>query len=114
MASNSPEDPKETIRREIQSRIKETHQTIESLKDQVKPVEPDRAIGRITRMDAIQQKSMADANLQAAQLALHNLEDALSKLDDPTFGLCIRCHNPIPLERILIVPESKCCVQCAA
>ena len=66
-----------------------------------------------TRMDAIQQKSMAASNLRTAEQALINLEEALSKLDQSDFGLCVRCSKRIPLERILIVPESKCCVQCA-
>ena len=101
------------IRSEIEKRIDGTKKIIKSLREQVKPVAPDRAIGRITRMDAIQQKNMSESNLRTAEQALVNLEDALSKLAGPDFGLCIRCRKSIPLERILIVPESKCCVTCA-
>jgi len=106
-------EEKGKIKKEIEKRIAETQKSIKSLQKQVKPVAPDRAIGRLTRMDAIQQKSMSESNLRTAEQALHNLEDALSKLDQPNFGLCIRCKKEIPLERILIVPESKCCVNCA-
>lgn len=105
---------KEAIRAEIEKRISETKRSIASLREQAKPVSPDRAIGRLTRMDAIQQKSMSEANLRTQEQVLINLEEALSKLDEPDFGRCVRCSQAIPLGRILIVPESKCCVKCAA
>lgn len=101
------------IKCEIESRIQETKKLIVSLKEQARPVEPDRAIGRLTRQDAIQQKSMSESGLRNAEIALVNLEEALSKLDQPDFGTCIKCKQSIPLGRILIVPESKCCVNCA-
>ena len=41
---------------------------LESSKDSTQAVEPDRAIGRLTRMDAIQQQSMAKANRATYQL----------------------------------------------
>ena len=106
-------EEKRKIRQEIEKRIAETKKSIKSLKEQAKPVAPDRAIGRLTRMDAIQQKNMSEANLRTAEQALLNLEEALIKLGEPDFGLCIRCKKRIPLGRILIVPESKCCVKCA-
>jgi len=106
-------EEKNKIKKEIEKRINETKRSIKSLREQTKPVAPDRAIGRLTRMDAIQQKSMSESNLKTAEQALLSLEDALLKIEDPDFGLCIRCSKAIPLERILIVPESKCCVRCA-
>jgi len=106
-------DANKKIKQEIERRIGETKKSIQRLQEQVKPVAPDQAIGRLTRMDAIQQKSMCESNLRTAEQALLTLEEALLKLDEPTFGVCIRCKKAIPLERILIVPESKCCVHCA-
>ena len=108
-------DPAERkrIKKEIEARITETKKSIASLEEQIKPVEPDKAIGRLTRMDAIQQKSMSEASLRTQEEALYNLEEALGKLDDPDFGQCVKCRKIIPLERVLIVPESKFCVNCA-
>ncbi len=107
----SPEE-KEKIRVEIKSRIEETRKSILSLQEQSKPVAPDRAIGRITRMDAIQQRSVSEANLRSAEEALFKLEEALGKVDNPSFGVCVRCGQRIPLERILIIPETRHCVPC--
>ena len=78
-----------------------------------KPVAPDNAIGRLTRMEAINSKSINEAALNKAQLALDKLERALSKIDHPDFGRCRECEERIPLARLMILPETDLCVQCA-
>ncbi len=86
---------------------------IKSLEEGSKPVAPDDAIGRLTRMDAINAKSINEANLNTAKVKLVKLERALSKLDDPDFGICAICEEPIPVGRIMLIPETTVCVQCA-
>jgi len=86
---------------------------IESLEEGSKPVAPDEAIGRLTRMDAINAKSINEANLNSARVKLAKLERALSKLNDPDFGICAICEEPIPVGRIMLMPETTVCVQCA-
>jgi len=96
------------------------HQQIEGLKEDIKsyqvltqPIAPDNAIGRITRMEAINSKSINEATLNKARQTLSKLERALPLIDDPDFGLCHECEEPIPFARLMIVPESGLCVQCA-
>jgi DnaK suppressor protein len=108
----SPED-KQKIRAEIIRKLETIKNSIKNLREQSKPVSPDNAIGRITRMDAIQQKSIAEATLGKAEGDQTKLEAALSQVDHPEFGMCLRCHQPIPLGRILAVPETRICVSCA-
>jgi DnaK suppressor protein len=104
-------------RKKLKNHIKEK---IECLKEDIKsyqiltvPVSPDNAIGRITRMDAINSKSINEAALNRAKQALSKTERALKMIDDPGFGLCIECEEPIPFARLMIMPESDLCVQCA-
>lgn len=107
-------EEKESVRKEINLRIAKTNKTIERLHDQIKPIEVnDGSIGRVTRMDAIQQKSMLEANLRSAEELLSKLERALDNLDKPHFGICVKCQRQIPLERILVIPETRFCVNCA-
>ena len=40
---------------------------IENLKELVKPISPDNAIGRLSRMEALNEKSVNQANLDKAQ-----------------------------------------------
>lgn len=109
-----PEE-KQSVRKEIDLRIAKMKKTIERLHEQIKPIEVnDGSIGRVTRMDAIQQKSMLEANLRSAEELLSNLERALDNLDKPFFGICAKCQRQIPLERILVIPETRFCVNCAA
>ena len=74
---------------------------------------PDNAIGRLTRMEAINSKSINEAALNHAKQTLSKMERALMMIDNPDFGLCRECEEPIPLGRLMIVPESDLCVQCA-
>jgi len=107
------DEDKSNIKAQIESQIAQLNIDIPRLADQAKPVAPDRAIGRITRMDAIQQKHMAESRLRYANEVLHGLNEALKCLDEPSFGECILCNKPIPVERILALPHTKKCVNCA-
>ncbi|MCP4133744.1 MAG: TraR/DksA family transcriptional regulator, partial [bacterium] len=84
------------------------------LREQTAPIPPSVALGRLTRMDQIQQKSMAEANVKTNENLVKNLNKALANLDNDDFGVCAICKKEIPLGRILIVPETKVCVQCAS
>nr|MBF0223400.1 TraR/DksA C4-type zinc finger protein [Desulfobulbaceae bacterium] len=97
----------------ITAAIAESRNTIENLKEKTKPISPDNAIGRISRMDAIGNKSINDAALRKAQERLTRLNYALTNMDRPDFGICIDCDAEIPLGRIMAVPESTLCVTCA-
>lgn len=109
----TPED-KKNIRIDIQKRIDEAEGSLDTLREQTKPVPPSVAIGRLTRMDAIQQKHMAEVNLKSAEALIKKLQQALGQLDDPEFGICSVCGKDIPMGRILSVPEARICVQCAS
>lgn len=101
------------IRQILLDEISKTEKLIEEYKDMTKPVAPDVAIGRISRMDAINNKSVAEASLRQAEEKLRNLHRVFSQLGSKDFGLCLKCRKPIPLGRILIRPESLYCVNCA-
>ena len=86
---------------------------IDELKELVQPEAPDSAIGRVSRMDAINNRSINEAALRKKKLQLSKIETALKEIDQPGFGLCIRCGKNIQPARILLMPESKVCVNCA-
>lgn len=109
------EADRQELRQTIEKEIATLAVEIEQLDEQIKPIPPDRAIGRLTRMEAIQSKSMAEANLRKAQARLRKLETALRKVaEDPDFGMCAICEEAIPVKRMLLVPESTRCVPCAS
>ena len=77
-----------------------------------KPVELDLEIGRLTRMDAIQQQHMAKAGREANRLKLKQIEAALLRLENETYGECISCGENIAFARLKARPESQQCVEC--
>jgi len=85
---------------------------ITQYRDLTKPISPENAIGRVSRMDAINNKSVNDAALRKAEAKLNNLTIAKGRINDPDFGICVRCKNPIPIERILLLPQVISCVGC--
>jgi DnaK suppressor protein len=98
----------------IEEEISKTKRLIETYREMNKPVAPDVAIGRISRMDAINNKSITEASLRQAEDKLKSLEQVLTKVGTKDFGICLKCKKTIPLGRILIRPESQLCVNCAS
>jgi len=104
---------KEGLRLAIIETIEALKKSIETFKKLSQPVSPDNAIGRITRMEAINSKSMNQASLVKSTRRLTRLQRSLGMLDDPDFGHCMNCEEPIPYKRLLILPETSLCVPCA-
>jgi len=104
---------KKTLKAHIIEKISRLKDDIQSFQALSGPVAPDNAIGRLTRMEAINSKSINEAALEKAEQTLLKMERALAMIDAPDFGLCRECEEPIPFARLMIVPESDLCVQCA-
>lgn len=93
--------------------IGKTKNVIKEYKELTKPISPENAIGRISRMDAINNKTINEAALRKAETKLKNLEYALGNVNEPDFGKCARCKKQIPIQRIVLLPQSRFCVNCA-
>ena len=104
---------KQDIKKRILEELKKTEELILDYKESTKPISPENAIGRVSRMDAINNKSVVEAALRKAEEKLNKLKLVLDKVNDADFGLCMRCGNPIPIGRILLMPQSRNCVRCA-
>ncbi|GAA5178762.1 TraR/DksA C4-type zinc finger protein [Rugosimonospora acidiphila] len=50
----------------------------------------------------------------AASRHLADLDAAVRRLDAGTYGVCERCSQPIPAERLAARPTALRCVRCAA
>jgi len=78
-------------------------------------VELDQSkVGRLSRMDAIQAQAMAQASGQRRAAMLRNIDAALRRIDDGTYGLCIDCGEPIDPRRLEFDPTVLRCVDCAS
>ena len=107
------EEEKKQLKQKIEEELQLCEEQIGRLKEEVKPVAPDNAIGRLTRMEAIQSQKMAQANLRATEQKQKSLNSALSRLEHEDFGLCLECGEDIPFKRLLLVPNATKCVECS-
>lgn len=105
---------KEALKIKIESLIKKTESDIKDMEGMTQPVKPENSLGRISRMDAIQNKSVMEMNLRNKKKKLSQLKLALSNIDNPSFGICDTCKRPIQEARILFMPESTRCIHCAS
>lgn len=103
----------EEIKQKIKDEITKTEKLIIEYQEMTKPVAPDVAIGRISRMDAINNKAVTESALRQAQEKLNKLNYVLTQVGSEDFGICMKCRTQIPVGRILIRPESMYCVNCA-
>lgn len=101
------------IKEKIITEIDKTEKSIIEYKEITKPIAPENAIGRISRMDAINNKSVAEAALRTAEEKLRKLNYMLTQVGEDDFGVCAKCKKPIPIGRILLMPQSRHCVNCA-
>lgn len=106
-------DRKAALKKYIQEKIESVLEDITAFEALTKPISPDSSIGRLTRMEAINSKSINEAALKKSRDTLSRLERAFANIDHPDFGLCRECEEPIPFARLKIMPETDLCVSCA-
>ena len=77
------------------------------------PVELDQqSVGRLSRMDAMQQQAMANAQSRRRAGRLKAIKAALARMDAGEYGWCEDCGEDIPLGRLDLDPCAVRCVGC--
>ncbi|MCF6320949.1 MAG: TraR/DksA family transcriptional regulator [Rhizobiaceae bacterium] len=72
-----------------------------------------QSVGRLSRMDAMQQQAMASALERTRQRDLVRIDRALLRIADGDYGFCGECDCEIPQARLAIDPMAEKCVRCA-
>jgi len=103
---------KKQIATQIQKELETTNALIVTLRELTKPIAPDCAIGRVSRMDAINNKSINEATLRKSEVKQKRLLAALDRIDEPEFGICAKCQQAIPVGRLMLVPYTRFCARC--
>jgi len=106
-------DDKKMLKQKIVELIKKYEQDIKETEEMTQPIGPENAIGRVSRMDAINNKSVMEASLRNKISKRNKLKLALSKIDGEGFGICTSCKKNINPARLMYMPESTRCIRCA-
>lgn len=69
-------------------------------------------VGRLSRMDAMQQQNMAQSTLRNIANRLKLVNTALAKMDSGDYGFCDECGEVIEAGRLHAQPEASCCFAC--
>lgn len=78
------------------------------------PVALDQqSVGRVSRVDALQQQAMAKAQEQHRATELVRIEQALRRIDEGEFGFCADCGEDIAVKRLEVDPSARLCISCA-
>jgi DnaK suppressor protein len=108
------------------ARLKEFRQALQALAAQIlvadaetlserAPVELDQqAVGRLSRMDALQVQSIALETSRRRGTELRRITAALARMDEGEFGYCLECGDEIAARRIELDPAAPLCIACAS
>jgi DnaK suppressor protein len=81
-------------------------------KEGARPVDLDEPIGRLTRMDAIQQQQMTKASRSSYEVKLRQVKAALDLIGKDEYGYCRSCEESIGYTRLKARPEAPYCLDC--
>jgi DnaK suppressor protein len=106
---------REQLRHRLLAEQKETIEAIQQAQQSAAPVELDQSsIGRVSRIDALQQQALAQGLLKRLVIRKRKIEAALARFDSGTFGLCCACQGDVEPERLKADPAAVFCQECAA
>ncbi len=73
-----------------------------------------QAVGRLSRMDALQNQAMAKAQQSRRDVNARRLTAALSRIDEDEYGYCEDCGEDIARKRLELDPAASKCISCAS
>ena len=78
-----------------------------------KTVELDQqAVGRLSRMDALQNQAMAQAQARRRAVERQRIKAALARLAEGEYGYCTECGEEIATARLSADPTTPRCISC--
>ncbi|GGH25991.1 transcriptional regulator, TraR/DksA family [Cribrihabitans marinus] len=73
-----------------------------------------QSVGRLSRMDALQNQAMAKAQQARRDAQRRRLEGALRRIEAGEYGWCDGCGEDLPPARLELDPAAALCVSCAS
>jgi DnaK suppressor protein len=105
----------EQIELEIGARAELEKLRAEATNEEVDPqaVAVDVAIGRLSRLDSMQMEEVRKAASRSRNQRIHELQEALRKMDEGSYGICEGCEKWIAYARLEQRPEAILCGACS-
>ncbi len=71
------------------------------------------SVGRLSRMDAMQNQQMALETSRRREMHAEKIEGGLRRIESGHFGTCFYCEEEIPFPRLEADPTNTRCLKCA-
>ena len=105
-------DQLEELRQDLVAERLSLEAQLELTSEGSKPVALSTPIGRLSRMDAIQQQQMTKAGRSTLETKLRQVRNALDGHRKSEYGDCRSCDDPIGYRRLKARPEAPFCLRC--
>ena len=77
-----------------------------------KPIAPDVAFGRSSRLEPMQSQQMNLAQQRCQREEKERLKNALDRIEEGSYGTCAYCLSPISYKRLEAMPDAVVCMDC--
>ena len=103
-----------SMKQKLETMRQELENIAEAGDDPAAVVQLDQTkVGRLSRMDALQAQAMAKASGERRAVQLREIDAALQRIEDGSYGDCARCEEPIDPRRLDADPTARLCIDCA-
>jgi DnaK suppressor protein len=82
------------------------------LADQLTELEAGLQGHTASSADDVAERDLVELHATRTRESLESVEAALDRMRARTFGVCVGCGDPIPVERLEAVPDARYCVAC--
>ena len=104
-----------SMKQKLETMRQELENIAEAGDDPAAVVQLDQTkVGRLSRMDALQAQAMAKASGERRAVQLREIDAALRRIDEGSYGDCARCEEPINPRRLDADPTARLCIDCAS
>lgn len=98
----------------FKQQLKRRLKTLSDAQKAIEPVPLDQSrVGRLSRMDAMQQQAMAQAAARLSANELQRIRTALDRMASGDYGYCLQCEEEIAEGRLRVDPSALTCISCA-
>ena len=97
----------------LQDSLSQVEGYLKSSEDAAAAVSPDKGLGRLSRMEAMQDQQLVMEMRRRKKRQLAEIKSALSRLEMDNFGICIFCGTEISSKRLEVAPETEICIRCS-
>jgi DnaK suppressor protein len=101
---------RQAVRERLEVELAETQEELGRLEQKLQ-VEVEYGLGEGDPI--IYEREMNMALRRRVKRKIDSLQDALTRFDEGTYGICERCGKQISAQRLEAVPQARLCIECA-